>query len=76
MEVARWICFHIYSQNPYIKPPRAKTPTSYLRLPWEVPDKEEAEKKAQECTVAPWEVDKLNEIFAQMRKSKEEQANG
>jgi len=64
MEVARWVCFHIYAQNPYIRPPRAQTLTSYCRFPWEQVTKEEAEEAARRCTVTEEEAAKLNEIFA------------
>ena len=71
MELARWCLFHIYSQNPYIKPPKAKTPTSYLRLPWEEPTKEEAIEMAKEVKVTDEQAAILNDIFDKIRKQRE-----
>ena len=62
-ELARWIAFHIYSQNPYIKPPRAHTAQSCCRFPWEETTEEEAREAAERCRVTPEEEAKLNEIF-------------
>ena len=63
MEVARWICYHIYAQNPYIKPPRAMSQQAYCRFPWEEVTKEEAEEAARRCIVTDEEAEKLNQIF-------------
>lgn len=76
MEVARWIVFHVYSQNPYIKPPRAKTPQAYLRFPWETPTQAEVEQAAQDYTVSEAEAAELDRIFAELRKQREETKNG
>lgn len=64
MEVARWICFHIYAQNPYIKEPKARTLTSYVRFPWEEKiSEEEQERILQGCQVSPEEQAELDRIF-------------
>lgn len=76
MEVARWIAFQIYMQNPYIKPPRAKSPQSYLRLPWEEPTEDEVEQAATDCQVSDAEAAVLDRIFAELRKQRESQDNG
>lgn len=76
MEVARWIAFQVYVQNPYIKPPRARKPTEYVRFPWEGPTREEAVQAAHDCRVTPEEVAELNKIFEQLRKEREEPNNG
>ena len=67
MELARWICFHVYAQNPYIKPPRAQTPVSYCRFPWEEVTEDEAKEAARRCTVTEEEAAKLNEIFENLK---------
>lgn len=66
MELARWICFHIYAQNPYIKPPRAKSPREYIRLPWEEMTAEEANAKKESCHVTPEEQAELDRIFKEV----------
>lgn len=72
IEVARWLAFRIYLMSPYIKPPKAQTVTQYVRFPWEDPTPEEVEKKAPDCTVTEEEKAVLNNIFAQLRKQREE----
>ena len=76
MELARWTVFHIYSQNPYIKPPRAKTPQAYLSFPWETPTEAEVEQAAQSCHVSEAEAAELDRIFAELRRQREESKNG
>ena len=76
MEVARWICFQMYSQNPYVRPPRAKSPQSFLRLPWEEPTEDEVEQAATDCIVSADEAAELDKIFAELRKKRESQDNG
>ena len=76
MEIARWIVFHIYSQNPYIKPPRAKSPQSYLRFPWEEPTEDEVEQVATDCRVSEAEAAILDKIFAELEKQRESKDNG
>ena len=67
MEVARWICFHIYSQNPYIKEPKARTLLSYIRFPWEEGmDMEEAEARRDSCHVTLEEQAQLDKIFKEV----------
>lgn len=63
MEVARWICFKIYQQNPYIKPPKAQTPQSYNRFHWEGMNPEEVNARKESCHVTPEEQAELDRIF-------------
>ena len=73
MEVARWIAFHIYTQNPYIKPPRASSVKAYCTFPWEAPaEAEEAAAAAARCHVSEEEKAQLNSIFAQLHNQREE----
>lgn len=76
MEVARWIAFRIYCQNPYIRPPRAETVRSYLRFPWEAPAEDEVRNRAAGCAVSTDEAAELDRIFAELRKKKEIPENG
>lgn len=62
MEVARWSCFMIYCQNPYIKPPKAQTVISYYRFPWENEDLD-GEVTKENCHVSEEEQAKLDKIF-------------
>lgn len=66
MEIARWICFRIYAQNPYIKPPKALTPRAYLRFPWEEMTPEEANAMKDRCHVTPEEQAELDRIFKEV----------
>lgn len=66
MEIARWICFHIYAQNPYIKPPKAQTPRSYVRFPWEEMTAEEANQMKDACHVSEEEQAELDRIFKEV----------
>lgn len=66
MELARWICFHIYAQNPYIKPPKARTPRAYIRLPWEEMTPEEANAMKDSCHVTEEEQAELDKIFKEV----------
>lgn len=66
MEVARWICFHIYSQNPYIKQPKARTLQAYIRFPWEGPAAEDAEAMKERCHITPEEQAELDRIFKEV----------
>jgi len=66
MELARWICFHIYSQNPYIKPPKAQTPREYVRFPWEEMTPEEANAMKDKCHVTEEEQAELDRIFKEV----------
>lgn len=72
MDIARWIAFQIYDQNPYIKPPRARTPKSYIHFPWDDPTPEQVQRDAQAYTVTPQEAAALDKIFEQIRKAREE----
>ena len=76
MEALRWLAFHIYTQNPYIKPPRATTAQDYVRFPWEEPKAEEVQQKVAACTVTAEEAAMLNKIFADLHKQREESENG
>jgi len=62
-ELARWICFNIYCQNPYIKPPKAQTVQAYIRFPWEQMTAEEANAMKERCHVTPEEQAELDKIF-------------
>lgn len=70
MELARWICYHIYAQNPYIKPPRALNQQAYCRFPWEEVTEDEAKEAARRCVVTPEEAEKLNAIFESINNRK------
>lgn len=64
MEFARWLCFHIYCQNPYIKEPKARSLQSYIRFPWEEDiSEEEAERIREDCHVTEEEQAELDKIF-------------
>ena len=66
METARWICFNIYAQNPYIKPPKAQTPSAYIRFPWEEMTPEEANAMRESCHVSEEEQAELDKIFKEV----------
>jgi hypothetical protein len=73
MEVARWIAFQVYSQNPYIKPPRVHSVKAYCPFPWEGPtEEEEAREAAARCHVTDEEKAQLNSIFARLNQEREE----
>lgn len=72
MELARWLAFRIYEQNPYIKPPKAKTPQQYLRFDWEKPDEAEATRIADSVRVTEAQADELNRIFDELHKKREQ----
>lgn len=63
MEVARWICFNIYNQNPYIKPPKAQTLQAYCRFPWEQMSAEEANAMKDKCHVSEEEKAELDRVL-------------
>lgn len=63
MEVARWICFQMYIQNPYIKTPKASTPQAYHRFPWEGMTPEEVESAKENCIVTEQQQAELNKIL-------------
>lgn len=63
MEVARWVCFNIYSMNPYIKGTKARNPRSYIRFPWEEMSAEEVERIRGRCHVTAEEQAELDRIF-------------
>lgn len=65
-ELARWVCFNIYSQNPYIKPPKAQTVQAYIRFPWEKMSAEEANAMKESCHVTPEEQAELDKIFKEV----------
>ena len=66
MEVARWICFHIYAMNPYIKGMKARTPRQYIRFPWEEMTAEEANAMRESCHVTEEEQAELDRIFKEV----------
>lgn len=66
MELARWICFHIYAQNPYVKPPKPQTPRQYIRFPWEEMTAEEANAMKDKCHVTKEEQAELDRIFKEV----------
>lgn len=66
LELARWICFHIYLQNPYIKPPKAQTAQAYVRFPWEAMTAEEANAKREQCYITEEEQAELDRIFKEV----------
>lgn len=76
MEELRWLAFHIYAMNPYIKPPRAHTAQDYVRFPWEAPKVEDVQQKKAACAVSQEEAELLNKIFADLHKQREESVNG
>lgn len=76
MDIARWCVFRIYCQNPYIKPPKAKSPTDYFRFSWEEPTKEEALQSARNATVSEEETAELNRIFEEFYKKREKKSDG
>lgn len=63
MEVARWVCFHIYAMNPYIKGSRAQNPRAYVRFPWEEMTDEEIDKIREKSHVTAEEQAELDRIF-------------
>lgn len=65
-ELARWVCFNIYSMNPYIKGMKARTPRQYIRFPWEKMTAEEANAKRESCHVTPEEQAELDRIFKEV----------
>lgn len=66
MEVARWMCFNIYSLSPYIKGMKARTPRQYIRFPWEEMTPEEANAMKDRCHVTPEEQAELDKIFKEV----------
>ena len=66
MEVARWICFHIYQMNPYIKGMKARTPRQYIRFPWEEMTPDEANAMRERCHVTEEEQAELDRIFKEV----------
>ncbi len=66
MELARWVVFNIYTQNPYIKPPKAWTPRQYIRFPWEEMTPEEANARKESCHVTEEEQAELDRIFKEV----------
>ena len=66
MELARWTCFQLYLQNPYIKPPKAQTPRQYIRFPWEEMTAEEANAMKESCHVTEEEQAELDKIFKEV----------
>lgn len=66
MELARWVCFRLYEINPYIKPPKAKTPRQYVRFPWEEMTAEEANAMRDSCHVTEEEQAELDRIFKEV----------
>lgn len=64
--LARWVCFNIYSMNPYIKGMKARTPRQYIRFPWEEMTAEEANAKRKSCHVTPEEQAELDRIFKEV----------
>lgn len=66
MEVARWICFQIYSMNPYIKGMKARNARSWCRFPWEEMTPEEANAMKEKCHVTPEEQAELDRIFKEV----------
>lgn len=65
-ELARWVCFNIYSMNPYIKGMKARAPRQYIRFPWEEMTAEEANAKRESCHVTPEEKAELDRIFKEV----------
>ena len=63
LEVARWICFHLYLMNPYIKGTKAHNPRSYIRFPWEEITEDEIEKLREKSHVTPEEQAELDRVF-------------
>jgi len=63
MELARWVCFHLYAMNPYIKAPRAQSPREYVRFPWEEMTAEEVNSMRESCHVTDEEQAELDRIF-------------
>lgn len=61
--MARWITYHIYRMNPYIKPPKAQTLQAYHRFPWEVQAPDDIEAARESCHVTPEEQAILDKIF-------------
>ena len=51
MELARWIAFRIYCQNPYVKEPKARTAQSYFRFEWEIEKPKDIEAVREGCKV-------------------------
>lgn len=66
MELARWVCFNIYRQNPYVKPPKANTPSQYIRFPWEEITKDDAKAMKESCHVTEEEQAELDRIFKEV----------
>jgi|GEM_PF-5839729 len=77
MDLARWVCFNLYQANPYIKPPKAQTPQSYIRFPWEKEeDPERLKEKAKKYRVTEAEAAELNRIMDEVFNTAETQENG
>lgn len=66
MELARWVCFNIYSMNPYIKGAKARSPRQYIRFPWEEMTAEEANAMKEKCHVTEEEQAELDRIFKEV----------
>lgn len=64
MELARWVVFNIYTQNPYIKGVKAQSPRQYIRFPWERMTAEEANARQASCHVTPEQMAELDRIIA------------
>lgn len=69
-ELARWLAYRIYAQNPYIKPPKAGSVKAYFRFPWEEPTEEEATQAAKDCKVSKEEAAILDRIFEEIEKKR------
>ncbi len=66
MELARWICFQMYSINPYVKGMKARTPRQYERFPWEEMTAEEANAMKDSCHVSEEEQAELDRIIKEV----------
>ena len=66
MEGAGWVCFNIYSMNPYIKGTRAQTPRSYVRFPWDEMTSDEVERMRERSHVTAEEQAELDRIFKEV----------
>lgn len=66
MEELRWLAFHMYQMNPYIKPPRATTARAWCRFPWEEMTPEEANQMKDSCHVTEEEQAELDKIFKEV----------
>lgn len=64
-EVARWTAWHIYANNPYIKPAqKPRTPMDVCRFLWDENVKKKTRITRKDCHISKGKEKALNAIYA------------